>query len=41
MDALSRVPWDQSVMAEAVETICKAAMEGPDVLMEHWNTEEN
>ena len=31
---MSRIPLDQSVGVEAVKAIFKAAMEGPDALME-------
>ena len=34
VDALSRIPWYQSIRAEAVKAIFKAAVEGPDALME-------
>ena len=33
-DALSWIPWDQNIKAEAVEAIFKAAVEGPYALME-------
>ena len=33
-DALSRIPWDESIMEEVIEVIFKAAVEGPDALME-------
>ena len=40
-DALSRIPWDQSIRAEAVEAIFKAAMEGPtNFLMEVYACHE-
>ena len=34
VDALSRIPWDQNIKAEAVKAILKATVEGPDGLME-------
>ena len=33
MDALSRIPWDQNIKAEAVKAMSKAMVEGPDALM--------
>ena len=33
-DALSRIPWDQNIRPEVVDAIFKAAVEGPDTLME-------
>ena len=33
-DALSRIPWDQNIRAEVVETIFYTAVEGPDTLLE-------
>ena len=32
-DSFYRIPWDQSIRAEAVEAIFKVAREGPDALM--------
>ena len=34
MDALSRIPWDQSIREEVVKAIFKATKEGPDALMD-------
>ena len=39
-DVLSRITWDQSIRAEIVKTIFKAAVEGPDVLIEIYACHE-
>ena len=39
-NALSRVPWDQSIRAEVVEAIFKATTEGPNTLMEIYACHE-
>ena len=36
VDILSRIPWDQNTKAEVVKAIFKAAVEGPDTLMEMY-----
>ena len=40
VDALSRIPWDQNIRADAVEAIFKATMEGPSALMEIYACHE-
>ena len=40
VDALSRIPWDQSIRAEVVEAIFKATMESPDTLMKVYACHE-
>ena len=39
-DALSRIQWDQSIRAEVVKAIFKAAVEGTDALMEIYACHE-
>ena len=39
-DALSRIPRDQNIKAEVVETIFKATVEGPEALMEIYACDE-
>ena len=41
VDALSQIPWDQNIKAEAVEAIFKATIKGPDALMEVYACHEN
>ena len=40
MDALSQIPWDQNIKANAVEAIFKATVDGPDALMEVYACHE-
>ena len=39
-DALSWIPWDQNIKAKAIEAIFKAAIKGPDALMEVYACHE-
>ena len=39
-DALSWIQWDQNIKAEAVETIFKAHVEGPDAVIEVYACHE-
>ena len=39
-DALSQIPWDHMIKAEAVKAIFKATVEGPDVLMKVYACHE-
>ena len=39
-NALSSIPWDQSIWAEAVEAIFKDAIKGPDALVEIYACHE-
>ena len=40
VDVLSKIPWDQSIKAEVVKAIFKAAVEDPDALMEIYACHE-
>ena len=40
VDALSRIPSDQNIRADAVEAIFKATVKGPDALMEIYACHE-
>ena len=40
VDALSGIPWDQSIRAEVAEAIFKATVEGPNALMEIYACHE-
>ena len=40
VDVFSRIPWHQSISAEAVKAIFKVAFEGPDALMEIYTYHE-
>ena len=39
-DALSGIPWDQNTRADTVKAIFKAAVEGPNTLMEIYACHE-
>ena len=39
-DALSRIPWYHNIKAKVVESILKAAVEGPETLMEIYACHE-